>query len=57
MADQEEHGVVLLHRMLKELDGKRIRVDVEYTRRDPGFDRAVREALDRLHRRATIAGG
>jgi hypothetical protein len=44
-------------KMLDDLDGRVIRVTVLQTRDKAATDRAVREALDRLHRRAVIAGG
>lgn len=54
----EEHGVVVLSRLLDALDGKTIRITAETrgTSResDAEFDRRVRQSMDRAHRRAVI---
>jgi hypothetical protein len=57
MAEQE-HGVSVLLRQLRELDRKTIHVTVARSGKDrTEFDRAVRESMDRIHRRQVIAGG
>lgn len=58
MSLPSDHGVIQLTKMLDSLDGKTIRIKAETrgTSRESeaDFDRRVRQAMDRAHRRAVI---